>query len=105
DRHDISAGSAWSAQIVQSIRGCAALMIACTPAAMESRNVKQEIQLAWRHNKPYVPLILEQTEYPPEVEYQLEGCQWVDVLQLPAQSWLPPLMQALKLLGVEASSG
>lgn len=104
DRHGIAAGSAWSSEIVQSIRGCAALLIACTPSAIESRNVRQEIQLAWKYNRPYVPLILEPTDYPPDVEYQLEGCPRVDLLDHGAETWTPPLLQPPHLLGAERLS-
>lgn len=95
DRHDIRGGSNWAAQIVQSIRGCSALIVACSPAAFASRNVRQEIQVAGKYSRPYIPLILEPTRFPDEVEYQLEGCQWVDVLDLPMQVWLPRLVEAL----------
>ena len=95
DRHDIQAGSNWAAEIVQSIRGCSALLVACSPAAFESRNVRQEIQVAGKYNRPYVPLMLEAAEFPDEVEYQLEGWQWVEILGQPATVWLPGLIEAL----------
>src|SRR5205085_1678163 len=59
DRAAIAGGTSWGAEIVEGIQHCAALVICCTPAAMRSRNVKQEIQLAWRYEKPYLPLLLE----------------------------------------------
>ena len=46
DRHSIAGGSTWSAEIVRGIRGCAAVAVLCSPAAMASPNVQQEIQLA-----------------------------------------------------------
>jgi DNA-binding response OmpR family regulator len=95
DRNDIRAGSHWAAEIVQSIRGCSALLVACSAAAFESRNVRQEIQVGGKYNRPYVPLILERVPFPDEVEYQLEGWQWIDVLDRPAENWLPPLIEAL----------
>lgn len=95
DRHDIRGGANWAAEIVQSIRGCSALIVACSPAAFESRNVRQEIQVAGKYARPYIPLILEPTDFPDEVEYQLEGCQWVEVLESPPESWLPGLIDAL----------
>lgn len=95
DRRDLHAGTNWAAEIVQSIRGCSALLIACSPAAFESRNVRQEIQVAGKYNRPYVPLILDSADFPDEVEYQLEGWQWVEIRDLPAQRWLPGLVEAL----------
>lgn len=95
DRHDIRAGANWAAEIVQSIRGCGALLVACSPAAFESRNVRQEIQVAGKYNRPYIPLILEAAKFPDEVEYQLEGWQWVDILDRPSGEWMPGLLSAL----------
>jgi len=95
DRHDIHAGTNWAAEIVQSIRGCSALLIACSPAAFDSRNVRQEVQLAGKYGRPYIPLILEPATFPDEVEYQIEGWQWVQVLDHPPAQWLPGLIDAL----------
>ncbi len=95
DRNDIRAGANWAAEIVQSIRGCSALLVACSPAAFESRNVRQEIQVAGKYNRPYIPLILEPTKFPDEVEYQLEGWQWVDILGQAPTEWLPRVVEAL----------
>ncbi len=95
DRHDIRGGTNWAAEIVQSIRGCSALLVACSSAAFESRNVRQEIQVAGKYNRPYIPLILERTEFPDEVEYQLEGWQWVDILDNGPETFLPRLIEAL----------
>ena len=96
DRYDIKPGSNWAAEIVQGIRGCSALLVACSPAAFASRNVRQEIQVAGKYNRPYVPLILEPAQFPDEVEYQLEGRQWVEVLERPPSEWLPDLLAALR---------
>ena len=103
DRHSIAGGISWSAAIVDGIKGCTALAVLCTPAAMRSRNVRQEIQLAWEFDRPALPLLLEPVEYPPEVAYALAGRQWIEILDRPAEAWLPAALQALARLGVVAS--
>ena len=75
------------------------MLVACSPAAMESRNVKQEIQLAWKYQRPYVPLFLEPTPFPDEMAYWLEGWQWVEVGQASPDSWLPEIQRALDRIG------
>ena len=105
DRHEITGGQNYGAQIVQSIRNCAAMLVACSTAAMESRNVKQEIQLAWKYQRPYVPLFLEETTFTDEMAYWLEGWQWVDVGQASSTSWLPEIQRALEQIGVESARG
>ena len=44
DRRSIAGGTSWSAEIVAGIKGCAALVLLCSPAAMQSPNVGQEVQ-------------------------------------------------------------
>jgi DNA-binding response OmpR family regulator len=99
DRHEITGGQNYGAQIVQSIRSCAAVLVACSKASLESRNVRQEIQLAWKYQRPYVPLLLEATDVPDELAYWLEGWQWVDVGQAAPATWLPEIQRALEQIG------
>ena len=47
DRKSIAGGTSWSAEIVDGIKECEALIALCSSAAVQSRNVQQEIQLAW----------------------------------------------------------
>lgn len=56
--------------------------------------------LAWKYARPYLPLLLEPVTIPPEMEYWLEGCQWIEVLDQPASAWLPAVLQALRRLGI-----
>src|SRR6478672_1530083 len=62
DRRSIAVGSSWSAEIVRGIRGCAALILLVSPAAMASPNVAQEVQLGWEGRRRLLPLLLEQAE-------------------------------------------
>jgi hypothetical protein len=55
DRASIAGGASWGREIVEGIKGCAALLILCTDAAMRSRNVRREIQLAWCYERGYLP--------------------------------------------------
>jgi tetratricopeptide (TPR) repeat protein len=101
DRNAISGGTSWGSEIVEGIKDCTVLLICCTEAALQSRNVRQEIQLAWRYERPYVPLLLDRVEFPEQVQYFLEGWQWVELLDQPQSAWLPVLVRALARLGVE----
>src|SRR5438105_8589783 len=64
DRRSIQAGTNWSAAIVDGIKHCTAFLPLCSAAAMRSPNVRQEIQLAWELQRPYLPLLLEQITFP-----------------------------------------
>jgi CheY-like chemotaxis protein len=104
DRHEIAGGANYGPLIVQGIRDSAAVLVACSAASMQSRNVKQEIQLAWKYHRPYVPLLLEQTPFPDDVTYWLEGRQWVEMLDRPNAEWFPELLRALEHLGLNITS-
>jgi TIR domain/Domain of unknown function (DUF4384) len=103
DRNKIPGGGSYGTEIVRGIKGCKVLMLMCSDAALRSRNVKQEIQLAWKYGRPYLPLLLEPTGFPEQVEYWLEGFQWVAVHAQPSEYWLPQVLQALGLAGVHYS--
>jgi predicted ATPase len=74
--------------------------VLCTAASLSSRNVRQEIQLAWRFGRPILPLRLEPVEFPDALAYWLEGAQWIDVLDHPPSRWLPLVQRALVRLEV-----
>ena len=65
--------------------------------------MRQEIGLAWKYGKPYLPLLLDTTPFPKEIEYFLEMSQWIEVLDHPAESWLPKVRAALARPGAAAS--
>src|SRR5712692_3023265 len=78
DRKSVVGGTSWSAEIVDAIKGCAVLAVLISDESVRSRNVQQEIQLAWEHERKALPLLLEQTPLPSAMEYALAGRQWVE---------------------------
>jgi hypothetical protein len=105
DRNKIAGAVNYGPEIVRGIRECKVLLLMCSNASLHSRNVKQEIQLAWKYQRPYLPLLLEPVSYPEQVSYWLEGWQWVEVMDHPQEHWLPPVLEALALAGVESAGG
>jgi hypothetical protein len=96
----IPPGANYGLEISKAIQACSALVLAITPAALQSRNVKQEIQLGWKHQRPYLPLLIEPTTLPPEIEYWLEGYQWIQIHDRSEAEWLPRMIGALQQAGV-----
>lgn len=103
DQHRIAGGASWAREIVQAIRSCKIFLLMCSDAAMHSRAVAQEIQLAWKYQLGYLPLLLERTSFPEQVEFFLEGCQWIEVLDRPTERWLADVLGALQNAGVFCS--
>ncbi|HET7035348.1 MAG TPA: TIR domain-containing protein [Thermomicrobiaceae bacterium] len=104
DREGIQGGSSYAEVIGTAVKGAAALLLFCSPASLASRNVHQEIALAWKYERPYLPLLLEPVSVPPEIEYWLEGVQWIEVLDLSPGEWLPKVLEALRPLGLPVAA-
>jgi predicted ATPase len=100
DQEAIPGGTVYAPEIVGGIERCHALVLMCSAASLASPNVRQEIALAWKYRRPYLPLLLEPVAIPREVEYWLEGSQWVEVLDQPEAVWLPRVLTALGRFGV-----
>jgi hypothetical protein len=77
------------------------MVLMCSDASLRSKNVKQEIQLAWKYERPYLPLLLEPTNFPEQLQYWLEGWQWIEVLDRPVTVWLPEVLTALASVDVQ----
>ena len=71
DAQDIGGGHNYGPEIVQAIRNARVLLLMSSEASMRSKNVKQEIQLAWKYDIPFLPLLLEPIIYTEQVEYWL----------------------------------
>ncbi len=95
DRKSIAGGTSWSGEIVEGIKGGTAILALISPSAVASPNVQQELQLAWEHRRPILPLLLTSTTLPSSVEYVLAGRQWIEVLDEADDVWLPRVLRAL----------
>jgi predicted ATPase len=103
DRRGIAVGRRWSREIAAAIRSCTAFAVLCSAGSMRSRNVRQELQLAWDFDRPILPLLLEPIAFPEDRAYFLHGWQWVEILDRPAAEWLPEVFGALRGLHVGAA--
>ena len=101
DRRGLSGGDVWAAEITLAIRSCTALAVLCTPSSVASRNVRQELQLAWDLDRPILPVILEPVEFSDAMSYFLQGRQWIDASNRPASEWLQELEAAVARLDMQ----
>ena len=98
DHDQILGGENYGPKIVEAIRSAKVMLVCCSNAAMRSKNVKQEIQLAWRYDVPYFPILLEQVTYPEQVEYWLLGWQHVDLSNCALNSAIPAIVAGVRAL-------
>ncbi len=104
DREAISGGASWDAEIVRGIKACSSVVVLVSPAAVRSKNVQQELRLTLQYDRPLLPLLLERTEYPEDVEYALAGRQHIELFDRPAEEWLPSVLAALRRLSGAAEA-
>ena len=100
DRDGIHGGANYALEIAEAIEQTAVLILMCSEASLASRNVKQEIALGWKYDRPYLPLLLEPVRIPKDVEYWLEAAQWIELLDYPDDVWMPDIAGALENHGV-----
>jgi len=67
---------------------------------LQSNAVKQDLQLAWSHERPYLPLLIERIDFAEQAEYWLEGSRWIEATVEPPDHWLSQTLQSLSQSGV-----
>jgi hypothetical protein len=92
DRRRITGGMAWAQEIVRAMRRCKVLLLMCSDAALRSRAVAQEVQLAWKYRLAYLPVLLHPTAYTEQLEFFLEGSQWIGAYDLAPGDWIPAIV-------------
>jgi hypothetical protein len=110
DQSSIEAGDQWRESIVNGIIECKVFLLLVSPDSAASNNVRKEIDLAEHHNKQILPVMWRSTEFPPSIQYQLAGIQYLDFKTTASEENLGKLSGILtKLLGgtpvSEATSG
>ena len=103
DRYKIPGGSEWSSEIVRGIKSCTVLLLVTSRHALESKNVRKEIDLAASESKTILPLWIEtQLTYPDSIAYHLKGIHYV-VAEDDATAWLDRVFEALRRTGVKVA--
>ncbi len=100
DQQGIAGGENYGTVIADAVKGSAAFVLMASAASLSSRNVRQEIALGWRFERPYLPLLLEEVTIPDDLAYWLEAAQWIEVVDKGEGDWLPQVLAALAPLGI-----
>ena len=82
DREEIRAGELWAGMIVRAIKASGRFCLMCSEAAFASNHVRREVYLADKYGKDMLPIRLDTSEMPEDIEYFLIGRQWVDLTGL-----------------------
>ena len=85
---------------MRSIKEAQALILLLSPNSARSDNVRREIDLAMEAKKRIIPIEIQATAIPENLQYQLAGVQLLQVWRDP-RGGFPLVMAALKEAGVE----
>ncbi len=96
DRRRIPGSAIYGPEIVRAIKQCRLFALMCSDASVRSRNVNQEILLAWKYEKPYLPLLLAPISFPEQIEYWVAGRQWIEILEHPPEVWVPRVQESFR---------
>jgi hypothetical protein len=110
DKESIEVADHWRTSIAEGIRDCKVFVLVLSPDAVESVNIRKEVDLAERHGKKIIPLMWRQTDIPVAFEYALAGIQWIDFKETASPENFDELADVVnRLLGgssmTEATSG
>jgi hypothetical protein len=64
DKESIEVADHWRTSIAEGIRDCKVFVLVLSPDAVESVNIRKEVDLAERHGKKIIPLMWRQTDIP-----------------------------------------
>ena len=71
----IDPGSEWPEDVAHRLTSCATFIVFISPQAVQSRNVRNEINFALTCQVPFLAVHIEQTELPPGVQLQTGSTQ------------------------------
>ena len=100
DREGIHGGANYAKVISDAIKEASAFVLMASPASLASRNVRQELALGWRFERPYLPLRLDVVDIPDDLAYWLEGSQWIELFERSEGDWLAHAAKALQPYGI-----
>ncbi len=88
---DIMPGQEWVTAIHEAINACRLFILIYTDSSNESKQVANEVALAFNAGKTLIPFKLSDTEMSSELEYYLTRVHWLDAVD-------PPLLKSIETL-------
>jgi len=73
----IDPGNEWPEEVGEALANASLFLVFISPAAVESRNVRNEINFALNNEKPFIAVYLEETQLPAGLELRMGDIQAV----------------------------
>lgn len=93
----IDPGNEWPEEIANALAECAIFIVFISPRAVDSKNVRNEINFAINRNKPFVAIHIEETMLPAGLELRMGDTQAIMKYRMPEESYFRKVEKVLKL--------
>ncbi len=91
----IDPGNEWPEEIAKALDGCGQFVVYVSPRAVDSKNVRNEINFAINRAKPFLAIHLEETSLPRGLELRMGDIQAIMRWRMPAAQYDRKLRSAL----------
>lgn len=91
----IDPGNEWTEEIARALAGAASFIVFITASAIQSRNVRSEINFALNRNKNFLAVHLEDVELPPGLELRMGDIQAIMKWRMSPAQYMRKLEKAL----------
>ncbi|MBR3307188.1 MAG: BspA family leucine-rich repeat surface protein [Lachnospiraceae bacterium] len=95
---DILPGQAWVSAIREGLESSAVLVLVYTPESNDSRQVMNEVALAFNAGKTIVPFRLSEDQMNDELEYYLTRVHWLDAISEPLSKYITELREYIEVI-------
>jgi hypothetical protein len=72
-------GEGWHGRLLDTMWSCDLVLFLVSPAVVDARGVKREVHLAGSERTPVVPVLLAETDLPPDLAFYLAARQPIDL--------------------------
>jgi hypothetical protein len=101
----IDPGNEWPEEVASALKRSMQFIVFVTQRAINSRNVRNEINYALKLDKPFFAIHLDETELPPGMDLQMSSIQGIFKWRMKEQAYVRNLERALpKTIGQPALS-
>lgn len=94
----IDPGNEWPDEIARALVASSHFVVFVSNRAVQSRNVRNEINFALNKQKPFLAVFLEDTDLPPGLELRMGDIQAIKAKQAGDSSWQAKVVRALPSL-------
>jgi len=91
----IEPGNEWPEEVGKALTGCQLFLVFMSPTAMESRNVRNEINYASADNKAIMVVNLQPVELSEGMKLQIGAVQFINKHEMPENDFLEKMKSVL----------